>query len=108
MSVAAFEFLPVLGWTAAPEAPILGAFMFIWSLYVFLLGLGIFKGGRVLSLVVGTLTLLLLVLAIYYWTQSSIVLCLGGIVGIICGGSALYLGAAITLDETAKKKILPY
>jgi succinate-acetate transporter protein len=109
MSVAAFTFLPALGFGAlAPTGGVLGAFMFIWAIYVFLLLLGVFKGGRVLSLVVSTLVLLLLILAIYYWTESKAILILAGYEGIVCGGSALYLGAAITLDETAKKKILPY
>jgi succinate-acetate transporter protein len=108
ISVAAFSFLPVLGWAAAPASATLGTFMFIWSLYVFLLLLGVFKGGRVLALVVTTLVILLLILALYHWTGIAFLATLAGWEGLLCGGSALYLGAAITLDETAKKKILPY
>jgi succinate-acetate transporter protein len=107
ISVAAFDFLPVLGWSAANNAGVAGTFMFIWAIYVFLLFLGVLK-ARVLTLVVGTLTLLLLLLAIQAWTGSVGLLKLAGWEGVICGGSALYLGAAITLEETAKKKILPY
>jgi succinate-acetate transporter protein len=108
MSVAAFDFLPVLGWAPAPTPGITGTFMFFWAIYVFLLLLGVFKGGKVLSLVVTTLTILLLILAIANWTGSGALVKLAGWEGLLCGASALYLGAAITLDETAKRKILPY
>jgi succinate-acetate transporter protein len=108
MSVAAFSFLPVLGWAAKPDSSVLGAFMLIWAIYVFLLLLGVYNGGKVLALVVSTLVLLLLLLAVFHFTQSGAVLLIAGWEGVLCGGSALYLGAAITLEETAKKKVLPY
>ncbi|MDR2339796.1 MAG: acetate uptake transporter [Deltaproteobacteria bacterium] len=108
MAVTAITFLPVLGWAEAATPSIMGSFMFIWAIYVFLLLIGIFKGGRVLSLIVTTLLIVLVLLAIGSWTGSAIVNKIAGYLGLICGGSALYLGCAITLEETNQKKVLPF
>ncbi|MDR2198310.1 MAG: acetate uptake transporter [Deltaproteobacteria bacterium] len=107
ISVAAFDILPKLGWAEPGSAGLVGTFMLIWSIYVFLLFLAVYKGG-VLALVVGSLTLLLLILAVGTYSGSSAIIKVAGYEGVICGGSALYLGCAITLEETAGKKILPY
>ena len=108
ISVAAFTILPVLGWSDPLNPGVQGAFMLIWGIYVFLLLLAVFKGTGVLSLVVTTLVILLVILAIACWSGSAVILKIAGWEGLLCGGSALYLGCAITVEETSKKKILPY
>jgi succinate-acetate transporter protein len=106
--------LPNLAYAAgtapvADSSPVLATFLLLWGIYVFLLFLGIYKGMKMLTVVVGTLWLLLVVLAIAVYTGSDGILKLGGVIGVICGGSALYLGAAITLAETNEgKKVLPF
>jgi succinate-acetate transporter protein len=110
MSEAAFEILPVLGWSAAPTPGLLGSFMFVWGIFTVLLLFGVFKGGvgTLLTWIMTLLAILLLILAVAYWTESEIVLKLAGWEGLVLGAFALYLGAAITVEETAKRKILPY
>ncbi|MDR2353551.1 MAG: acetate uptake transporter [Deltaproteobacteria bacterium] len=108
LTSAGIEGLVKLGWASAPDGSVLGAFFFIWAVYAFLLLLGVFKDGRVLTLTLSTVFLLFLFCAIYHWTQSHVVLNIAGWIGIVCGSSALYLGTAITIEETAKKKLLPY
>jgi succinate-acetate transporter protein len=107
ISVAAFGILPKLGWAADTSNPVAGTFMLLWGIYVFLLFLGVYK-ARVLTLVVGSLFVLLFLLAIFYYSQSPAILTIAGWEGVLCGASAIYLGAAITLEETTKKKVLPF
>jgi succinate-acetate transporter protein len=99
---------PVLGWNKTENLPLLGAWIGLWTIYAFLLLLGIFKGGRILTFVFVTLVIVFGSLSVYYFTGAQAICTFAGYLGIICGGSAVYLGAAIILDETAGKKILPY
>ncbi|MDR0549767.1 MAG: acetate uptake transporter [Deltaproteobacteria bacterium] len=87
---------------------VLGIWIGLWGIYAFLLLLCIFKGGRILSFVFVTLVIVFWSLSAFYFTQSPAILTFAGYLGIVCGGSAFYLGTAIVLDETAGKKILPY
>jgi succinate-acetate transporter protein len=99
---------PKLGW-ASDSGPVLGTFLLLWGIYVFLLFLGIYKGMKMLTLVVGSLWVLLIVLAVAVYSGVPAILKLGGCIGVLCGGSALYLGCAITLAETNEgKKVLPF
>ncbi|MDR1036137.1 MAG: acetate uptake transporter [Deltaproteobacteria bacterium] len=109
ITVGALGILPKTGGVTEVASPELGTFLLLWGIYVFLLLTGIYKGLKALTLVVSTLSLLLIVLAIAVYTGSAGILKLGGIIGVVCGGSALYLGCAITLMETnAGKKVLPF
>jgi succinate-acetate transporter protein len=99
---------PTFGIGVTENTNVLGAWIGLWGLYAFLLLLGIFKGGRVLSFVFVTLVIVFFSLSAFYFTGVSAIQIFAGYLGIICGGSAFYLGVAIVLDETAGKKILPY
>ncbi|MDR3205033.1 MAG: acetate uptake transporter [Deltaproteobacteria bacterium] len=100
--------LPKLGWSTSDNTNVLGAWIGLWGVYAFLLLLGIFKGGRVLTFVFVTLVVVFFSLSAFYFTGNTAILTFAGYLGVICGGSAFYLGSAIILDETAGKKILPY
>ncbi|MDR1312480.1 MAG: acetate uptake transporter [Deltaproteobacteria bacterium] len=109
ITVGTLGYLPVAKFASEVSGPEAGTFMLLWGIYVFLLLLGIYKGLKALTLVVSTLALLLIVLAIFYYTGNPAIAKLAGWIGIICGGSALYLGCAITLMETnGGKKVLPF
>jgi succinate-acetate transporter protein len=90
------------------NTPLLGAWIGLWGAYAVLLLLAIFKGGRILTFVFVTLVIVFFSLSAFYFTGATAILTFAGYLGIICGGSAFYLGSAIVLDETAGKKILPY
>ncbi|MDR2460906.1 MAG: acetate uptake transporter [Deltaproteobacteria bacterium] len=108
LSYAAFDILPALGFAAAPSAALLGTFMLIWAIFVFLLLVGVFKGGRLLTVVDTTLFIVLILLAFSYYLDSIVLVRIAGWVGIVCGASALYFGCAITLFETKGRQVLPY
>ncbi|MDR2422580.1 MAG: acetate uptake transporter [Deltaproteobacteria bacterium] len=100
--------LPSLGWAKTEDLNVLGVWIGLWGVYAFLLLLAILKGGRVLTFVFVTLVIVFWSISAFYFTGITAILTFAGYLGIICGGSAFYLGAAIVLDETAGKKILPY
>ncbi|MDR1577336.1 MAG: acetate uptake transporter [Deltaproteobacteria bacterium] len=108
LSLFGINVFPVLGWAKPASLPLLGAWIGLWGVYAFLLLLAILKGGRILTFVFVTLVIVFFSLSAYYFTESAAILTFAGYLGIVCGGSAVYLGAAIALDETAGKKILPY
>jgi succinate-acetate transporter protein len=100
--------LPKLGFAPETNAGEAGTFMLLFAVFVFFMLLGCLKAGKLLVFVVATLVLLLVVLAIANYTGSAGITKLAGWVGVVCGGSALYLGGAITGELTAGKKVLPY
>ncbi|MDR1041636.1 MAG: acetate uptake transporter [Deltaproteobacteria bacterium] len=108
ITVGALGYLPKIGLSNPVSSGEAGTFMLLWGIYVFLLLTGIYKGLKALTLVVSTLSLLLIVLAIANYTGSAGITKLAGWIGVVCGGAALYLGCAITLDVTNGKKVLPY
>jgi succinate-acetate transporter protein len=97
-----------LGWAKTEDLNVLGVWIGLWGVYAFLLLLPIFKGGRVLSFVFVTLVIVFWAISAFYFTGSKPIIVFAGYLGIICGGAAFYLGAAMVVDETAGKKILPY
>jgi succinate-acetate transporter protein len=107
ISFAFSSILPALGLADPPSAAIMGAFNFLWAVCVFLLTLGVLRGAGLLTIVMVTLTILLVILAFASWTGSEVIKKIAGFEGLLCGGTAFYLGCATCLEETAKKKILP-
>jgi succinate-acetate transporter protein len=99
--------LPILGYAPATIGSSMAAYMFLWGLFTFLMFLGTFKGPRLLSVVFGTLFVLFWILAAHSGTGIGALGTLAGVVGVVCGGTAFYLGTAIALHE-GEKKILPY
>jgi hypothetical protein len=70
--------------------------------------LGTAKKGPVLRFVFASLTILFGLLAARDWTGSALIGTIAGWEGILCGGSAFYLGCAEMLKEAQGKKILPF
>jgi succinate-acetate transporter protein len=108
LSLFGITVFPALGWNKTESLPLLGAWIGLWGVYAFLLLIPIFKGGRLLTFVFVTLVIVFFSLSIFYFTGSTAILTFAGYLGIVCGGSAFYLGAAMVVDETAGKKMLPY
>lgn len=100
--------LPLLGLTAHTPAGFMGCFLLVWGIFTAFMFIGTLKANKVLQFVFGSLTILFLLLAIANFSGSSIVGILAGWVGLICGGSAIYLAMAEVLAEQYGRKILPF
>ncbi len=97
----------------APSASSLAAYFIMWGIFTFGMFFGTLKANRALQFVFGSLFILFFMLAIREITKNPVISgsitfnTFTGIVGIICGASAVYLGIAEVLNEVHHKTILP-
>ncbi|ABR55254.1 GPR1/FUN34/yaaH family protein [Methanococcus vannielii SB] len=107
LSLVGILVMPKLG-IANPSSPTEMAFyLAMWGIFTLGMFFGTFKANRALQFVFGSLTLLFFLLAAGDITGSSQITTIAGVVGIICGSSAIYTGFAEVLNETYKKTVLP-
>ena len=99
--------MPVLGLAAAPDGKALGAFLFMWGLFTFVMFIGTLRISRALQVVFGSLTILFMLLAIGDFTGNHALINIAGYEGIFCGFSAIYTGLAQVINEVYGKEILP-
>ncbi len=86
----------------------IGYWFIFWGLLtlVYTVGANALK-ARVLTTVLALLTITFWVLAAAFITGNSGILKAGGVIGLITGLDALYLGAAVVLNWSFKKNVLP-
>jgi succinate-acetate transporter protein len=89
----------VQGWLLAT----LGA----WTIFTIVLWIATFRHSKALVWVFTTLTILFILLDIQAWTGSKIIGRIAGWEGIFCALTAWYLMAAILLNETFGRVVLP-
>ena len=106
-SFVAMKMLPPLGLAPEPSALAVSAFLLAWGIFTALLTVGTFKSSRALQVVFITLTILFFLLSISDLTGSIELRTIGGLEGILCGSSAIYLATAEILNEIYEKEILP-
>ncbi len=87
-------------------------YLLLWGIFSCFMFIGTFKVNRVLQFVFFTLIILFGLLVIHFaWFTSpgstGAVLKLAGIVGIVCGGSAVYLAMAELINEMYGRVVLP-
>jgi uncharacterized protein len=107
ISFAALLMLPALGLAKAPQPTDLAAFLGIWG--VFALGLFIctLRMHRLLQLTLAAVVLLVVLLVAAELTGSPLVLTLGGVMGIVAGALALYMGMGQVINEIFGSRVLP-
>ena len=99
--------LPELGIGAAPSAIDMAAFLGVWTLLAIALLICSLRLGKLLLAIMATLVLLFLCLVIANATGIALFGTLGGYVGIITGLLALYVGAAIVINDVYQEPVLP-
>lgn len=90
---------------ASKEA--MGYYLLLWGIFTLFMFIGTLKHNRATQFVFGSLTLLFFLLAIGDFTHSHVVTTIAGVVGIICGLSAIYSAMGQVLKEEYGKEILP-
>ena len=95
-----------------PEA-YMGWYLAVWGVFTGLMFLGTLKGPKALQFVFLSLTVLFFLLAARDWMAESnaalaaTVGTIAGWEGLVCGASAMYLGAAEILNEKYGRTVLP-
>lgn len=98
---------PKLGLGDAPDAKSFAIYLFFWGFFTLMLFIGTFKISKALAVVFFLLTCLFFLLATADIFDNEILKKVAGVVGILCGLSAVYTSAAQILNEVYNKTILP-
>ncbi|AOX99710.1 GPR1/FUN34/YaaH family transporter [Jeongeupia sp. USM3] len=107
LSLVALLVLPKLGWADAQNAAGMGAYMLMWGVFTLCLFVGTLHASIATRVVFGTLTVLFFLLAAAEFTGALALTRCAGIVGLVCGASAIYTAIAEVLNETYGRTVLP-
>ena len=107
ISFAALLMLPVLGLAKAPQPVELAAFLSVWGIFAAGLFICSLKMHRILQITLLAVVLLVLLLVMAQLTGNALILNLGGLVGLVAGGLALYMGIGQVINEVHGKRIFP-
>jgi uncharacterized protein len=107
ISFAALMMLPALGLAKAPQPVELAAFLAIWGVFAFGLFICTLAMHRLLQITLAAVVLLVVFLVAAELTGSALILTLGGAIGLIAGGLALYMGMGQVINEIFGRTVLP-
>lgn len=99
--------LPKMGLADATSAAFMGCYLTMWGIFTAFMWVGTLPGNKALQFVFGSLTVLFALLAIHNFTHSEFLGHIAGWVGIVCGGSAIYLAMAEVINEQHGRTVLP-
>lgn len=89
-----------VGWaTVANSGNAMGWYLFIWGIFSFLLMIASIKVSYMLNIVLNLTWILLMILAVGYWTGNATITTIGGWEGVLTGASAIYLAFAFLYNE---------
>lgn len=95
------------GWAGADSGTAMGFYLLMWAIFTFGLLIASRVAPRALTGVLVLTVILLSVLAIANWAESSTITKIGGWEGVLTGASAVYLAFAFLLNETFGRTVLP-
>ncbi len=107
ITFAGIMMLPVLGLAKAPQPVDLAAFLSVWGIIALGLLICTMKMHRSLQVTVLAVLLLIVILVAAELTGSGLIKMSGGVMGIIAGGLALYIGLGQVINEVYNRKIIP-
>jgi succinate-acetate transporter protein len=99
--------MPKLGWMVPPSENAMIAYLIMWGIFTAILFIGTLRINKALQFVFATLTLLFFLLALGGYTGNTGLKIFTGYEGIVCGGAAIYTGAANLLNDVYSKVVLP-
>ncbi len=106
ISLVGLILMPALGWSVPLEKEALVSFLTLWGLFSLVMFIITFRLSIALRVVFGLLTALFLLLIAGNQIGSTAVLGIAGVVGIICGLSAMYTGLGELMNEVYKEQVI--
>ena len=85
----------------------LGFYLALWGAFTLFMFIGTLKHNRITQIVFLTLTILFFGLAAGHFLDYELIIMLSGLVGIVCGGSAIYASVGNMLKEEYGRELLP-
>ena len=107
MSFAGVLMLPALGLAKAPGPADLAAFLAVWGIVAFGLLICTLNMHRSLQVTVLAVFLTIALLVAADLTESGLVKLAGGLMGLLAGVLAIYIGLAQVINEVHNRKIIP-
>lgn len=107
ISFATLLILPELGLSKAPGPGEFAVFLGVWSILAFGLFICSFKIHKVLMITLLVLVVTFILLIAAQLTANSSILTLAGVMGIIPGALALYMGLGQVINEVFGRKVIP-
>lgn len=95
------------GIIGAANAASMGYYLLLWGLFTLFMFVCTLKHSHISQIIFGSLTLLFVLLAIADFTGVKAIKITAGVVGIICGLSAMYSSAGQMINAEFGKKIFP-
>jgi hypothetical protein len=99
--------LPALGLAKAPGPADLAAFLAVWGIVALGLLVCTLNMHRSLQVTVLAVVLTIVLLVAAELTESGLVKLAAGLMGIVAGGLALYIGLGQVINEVHNRKIIP-
>ncbi len=99
--------LPELGIGAVTDKGTLAWFLGLWGAFTAVMFVGTLRTNRALQFVFGSLAVLFFALAIGDALGNAGVTVAAGVIGIVCGMSAMYTSLAQVLNETYGREVVP-
>lgn len=107
LSLVGIIVLPKFTGLKGPSSMAMVAYLALWGLFTLVLFIGTLKMHRGIQVVFFLLTILFILLALGDVMHSAAIDRFAGIEGVLCGLSAVYVGAAEILNEVYGRTILP-
>jgi len=99
--------LPEIGIGEPTEKMAMGFYLLLWGMFTVFMFVGTLRMNRATQFVFASLALLFFVLALGDFTEISAITVAGGLIGLVCGSSALYTALATVLNGVYQKSMLP-
>lgn len=107
LTLVAILLMPKMGLAEAPDAHFLGMYLGLWGVFTLFMFFGTLKAARMLQFVFLSLTVLFALLAIGHLADNEGLVKIAGWIGLVCGGSAIYLAMGEVLNEQFGRTVLP-
>jgi succinate-acetate transporter protein len=107
LSLVGLLILPELGLAEAADGTAMGYYLLMWGLFTFFMFFGSLRINRATQFVFGSLALLFFTLALGDFTGISDITTIAGLIGIVCGASAIYTALAMVLNGVYQRDVLP-
>jgi succinate-acetate transporter protein len=107
ISFATLLLLPATGLAKAPSSLDLAAFLTVWGILIVGLFICSLKMHRLLQITLAAVVLLVVLLVASSLTGIATIHTLAGIVGIIAGALALYMGIGAVINEIYGSRVVP-
>ena len=105
--LAALLMLPAAGLSKAPGPGELAVFLGLWGIFAFGLFICSLKMHKTLQITLLALVVTFFLLVAAQLTGSSMILVAGGVIGVITGALAFYMGFGQVINEVFGKKLVP-